>query len=468
MYVVGGASASRASSRRTGCLVVLSWSAGVSPPSLRRKRNRFREISLPLLGGEKSRGIGFAQDKQQTPNVQLHRGFSSQFGPGDRPENPLFDDVVANENITFSELRVVDENGFVGDFDLDSALEIARHENLDLVLLDTACEPALAKLIKLADYFNQREREHVERARRCADAGVFVDSEIGGEQQESGGSADGGEHSHGGPARWREDRGGAEWKLPDSESVYHFDPALKVKGMRVSCVADPPDLARKLDGIRHFLKKGHRVQVALSYAPTADLRYRDPNQTSIISGRRFILAGREDDEGMDGNTGRPYKVTYYEDGTDSAGSAATFSSNSFHESLRAKLGIARLARRGFSGKTAMVALARRIVGHVRGVARLGPDLKSTIGPQVEKATVFVNLWPTRRGAGLLSEEETEELLERNLVWADGRATVRWRERKREKEELRLGKRLGLAPIRHMGKVRVEEEGGFRDEREIEG
>jgi len=44
---------------------------------------------------------------------------------------------------------------------------------------------------------------------------------------------------------------------------YSFDPAMKVKGMRISAVGDADDVERKIKRIIEFLEKGHRVEVTL-------------------------------------------------------------------------------------------------------------------------------------------------------------------------------------------------------------
>merc|ERR1719341_968202 len=53
-------------------------------------------------------------------------------------------DFLVNENICFPRLRVVDDQGFLGDFDLADALQAAKDRETDLVLIDPQVVPPLA------------------------------------------------------------------------------------------------------------------------------------------------------------------------------------------------------------------------------------------------------------------------------------------------------------------------------------
>merc|ERR1712232_504632 len=44
---------------------------------------------------------------------------------------------------------------------------------------------------------------------------------------------------------------------------FSFDPAMKVKGMRFMATIDEHDLERKVNQLRSFIEKGHRVEVQI-------------------------------------------------------------------------------------------------------------------------------------------------------------------------------------------------------------
>lgn len=127
-------------------------------------------------------------------------------------------EVIANDDIPFNRVRVVDGKGLLGDFALNEALALARQRKTDLVVLAGEVEPPLCRLVGLADY-----HEELERKARAKE----------GQQQE------------------------------DLLRQFSFDPALKVKGMRFTAMIDEHDLERKVNQVRAFLEKGHRIEVRI-------------------------------------------------------------------------------------------------------------------------------------------------------------------------------------------------------------
>eukprot|EP00392_Amoebophrya_sp_AT5.2_P007528 g7543.t1 len=192
---------------------------------------------------------------------------------------------------------------------------------------------------------------------------------------------------------------------------FKFDPSKRVRGMQFSAVIDARQFRRKLETVRFFLTSGHRVQCQLSFSPTSDERnYRDPNETNPIPEKH-----------------RTFEREYRGNKQD--------------------------------GWVLMMELARRILGEVRDLAKLGPDLPCPEAVQVSRVTGFLNLWPcstmgkefskkTFDGYETKSEEELLALLQRNMVWADGRGQKRqWVKRVRVREELNRSGGRGYAKER---------------------
>lgn len=127
-------------------------------------------------------------------------------------------EVLANDNIPFNRLRVVDDEGLLGDFALSEALALARQRKTDLVVLTAAVEPPLCRLVHLDAYMQELAAKEEAKDRRKGD-----------------------------------------WLLRE----FSFDPALKVKGMRFTAMIDEHDLERKVNQVRQFLDKGHRVEVQI-------------------------------------------------------------------------------------------------------------------------------------------------------------------------------------------------------------
>jgi len=131
----------------------------------------------------------------------------------------LVHEVLANGDIPFPRVRVIDDVGLVGDFNVGEARSLARQRGTDLVLMSGAVVPPLCRLVNLTDYIAEQDRK------AAAD-----------ETQ-------------------RQER---------LKREFSFDPAMKVKGMRFLPTIDEHDLERKVNQIRRFLEKGHRVEARIS------------------------------------------------------------------------------------------------------------------------------------------------------------------------------------------------------------
>lgn len=137
-------------------------------------------------------------------------------------------EVLANGDIPFPKVRVVDDAGLVGDFALGEALALARMRKTDLVLLSGVIDPPLCRLVALSTYFEELDAQEADMEQRARDR-----------------------------------------KLRE----FSFDPSMKVKGMRFTALVDEHDLERKVNQVRGFLEKGHRVEARIlqSRGPAEDV-----------------------------------------------------------------------------------------------------------------------------------------------------------------------------------------------------
>eukprot|EP00929_Paragymnodinium_shiwhaense_P084762 TRINITY_DN45357_c0_g1_i1.p1 TRINITY_DN45357_c0_g1~~TRINITY_DN45357_c0_g1_i1.p1 ORF type:complete len:356 (-),score=73.54 TRINITY_DN45357_c0_g1_i1:324-1391(-) len=127
-------------------------------------------------------------------------------------------EVLVNEDIPFPKVRVVDNNGLVGDYRTAEALALARQRRTDLVVLSGVVEPPLCRLVDLDAYLEELDRKEKEAQSR---------------------------------------------KQARSHSEFSFDPAMKVKGIRFMSTIDEHDFERKVNQLRAFLEKGHRVEARI-------------------------------------------------------------------------------------------------------------------------------------------------------------------------------------------------------------
>lgn len=125
-------------------------------------------------------------------------------------------EILANGDIPFKRVRVVDNQGLVGDFWLGEARAIAQQRRTDLVVLSGEVVPPLCRLVDLATYIEELE----------------------------------------GKAAAEEEKK-QERKLRE----FSFDPGMRVKGLRLTAMIDEHDLERKVNQMRAFLEKGHRVEL---------------------------------------------------------------------------------------------------------------------------------------------------------------------------------------------------------------
>jgi len=149
--------------------------------------------------------------------------------------------VLANDDIPFTFVRVVDDQGLVGDFSATEARSLARQRRTDLVVISGAVDPPLCRLVDLSDYYDELGMQEAQQEQRAR-----------------------------------------ERKLRE----FSFDPAMKVKGMRFSAVIDEHDLERKVNQVRQFLERGHRVEARV-------LQGRTPAEDAIDLSLRIIAEVRD-------------------------------------------------------------------------------------------------------------------------------------------------------------------------------
>lgn len=127
-------------------------------------------------------------------------------------------DILANHDIPFPRVRVVDDSGLVGDFNLQEALILAKQKRTDLVVLSGQVDPPLCRLVNLHVYIDELEKQATSKEQKRR-----------------------------------------EQKLRE----FSFDPAMRVKGMRFTAVVAEHDFERKVNQVRSFLQKGHRVEARI-------------------------------------------------------------------------------------------------------------------------------------------------------------------------------------------------------------
>lgn len=137
-------------------------------------------------------------------------------------------EILANNDIPFPRVRVVDAEGLVGDYPIHEARLLAQQRETDLVVLTAVVHPPLCRLVDLPVYIEELDRKTQSKESK---------------QQE------------------------------DRIKEFSFDPALKVKGMRFVATIDEHDLERKVNRVRSFLEQGHRVEVQVlqGRAPAEDV-----------------------------------------------------------------------------------------------------------------------------------------------------------------------------------------------------
>ena len=68
-------------------------------------------------------------------------------------------EILANRDIPFQRVRVVDDSGLVGDFNLQEALILAKQRRTDLVVLSGQVDPPLCRLVNLHVYVDELEKQ---------------------------------------------------------------------------------------------------------------------------------------------------------------------------------------------------------------------------------------------------------------------------------------------------------------------
>ncbi len=72
------------------------------------------------------------------------------------------DDVIMNDDIRATELRVADEEGQIGIITKAQALKLAEERGLDLVLISPQAKPPVAKIMDYSKHRYQQERKKKE------------------------------------------------------------------------------------------------------------------------------------------------------------------------------------------------------------------------------------------------------------------------------------------------------------------
>lgn len=68
-------------------------------------------------------------------------------------------EILANRDIPFQRVRVVDDSGLVGDFHIQEALTLAKQRRTDLVVLSGQVDPPLCRLVNLHVYIDELEKQ---------------------------------------------------------------------------------------------------------------------------------------------------------------------------------------------------------------------------------------------------------------------------------------------------------------------
>jgi len=84
------------------------------------------------------------------------------------PKQPI------NENIKYSTLRVVGDQEQFGVMSLQQALNIAKQQNTDLVVISEKSDPPVAKLLDANKYFYEQKRKEKEAAKRQRENKIVI------------------------------------------------------------------------------------------------------------------------------------------------------------------------------------------------------------------------------------------------------------------------------------------------------
>ncbi len=75
-------------------------------------------------------------------------------------------DLLINENIKSSEIRVVDENGDLGVMKLEDALRLASERELDLVEISPMAKPPVCKIMNYGKFKYEKQKKEKEAKKR--------------------------------------------------------------------------------------------------------------------------------------------------------------------------------------------------------------------------------------------------------------------------------------------------------------
>ena len=75
-------------------------------------------------------------------------------------------EILANHDIPFRKVRVVDDTGLVGDFNIQEALILAKQRRTDLVVLSGQVDPPLCRLVNLHVYIDELEKQDASKEQK--------------------------------------------------------------------------------------------------------------------------------------------------------------------------------------------------------------------------------------------------------------------------------------------------------------
>jgi len=79
-----------------------------------------------------------------------------------------------NESITYRQLRVVGEQGQSGVMYKNEALDLAKRQQVDLVVINEKSDPPIAKLLDAGKYFYEQKRKQKEAAKKQRESKIVI------------------------------------------------------------------------------------------------------------------------------------------------------------------------------------------------------------------------------------------------------------------------------------------------------
>ena len=79
-----------------------------------------------------------------------------------------------NESITYRQLRVVGDQGQSGVMYKNEALDLAKRQQVDLVVINEKSDPPIAKLLDAGKYFYEQKRKQKEAAKKQRESKIVI------------------------------------------------------------------------------------------------------------------------------------------------------------------------------------------------------------------------------------------------------------------------------------------------------